>query len=267
MIYLGKYRILKNLIVACDYDYLLKQIQKYISRNKNLLISPIASQTLVKSFFDAELNSVLNKFDYLVPDSQWVKKTIKFLYGAGIQNRVYGPNLMLKVCELSEEKKYKIFLYGNQKVVLKKLKEKLKEKFPKIIVVGSMPSVFRSLTRKDFKEINKKIDKLNTDIVFICLGSPFQEVTSFNLLKNRKSKKGLVIIPVGAAFDFISGVKPQAPLWIQNSGLEWLFRLTREPRRLWKRYLIYGHLFILLIFYQKLLISIGRKNIFSNENK
>jgi len=266
MIYLGKYKLLKNFISACDYDFLLKQIQQSIKDKRRLLVSPVASQTLAKAFFDKELETVLNNFDFLVPDSQWIKRSIRFLYKVNFKNRVYGPTLMLKVCQFSEEKGYRIFLYGNTKEVLKKLGKKLRVLFPKILIVGLMPSVFRDLEENEFKDINMQLDSIKPNIVFVCLGSPAQEIFAFSLANSRrKDNKGIVIIPVGAAFDFISGVKPQAPIWIQESGFEWLFRLAKEPGRLWKRYLVYGALFVWLVFYQKLPLLSGRKNILSKK--
>lgn len=251
MVYQGKYKIIDNLITACDYDFLLKKIEESINKNKKLLISPIASHTLVKAHFDKNLHKVLDKFDYLVPDSQWVKRSISFLYGKekGLKERVYGPELMLKVCRMAEKIKHKVFFYGNTEAVLKKLKNKLRLLFPKLKAVGYEKSKFRELTKKEKKDLSTIINS-NTDVVFISLGSPRQEIFSYELSK--LVKKPLIIIPVGAAFDFISENKIQAPKWMRKGGLEWFFRLLKEPKRLFSRYLVYGFLFIYLIFLQRI---------------
>jgi N-acetylglucosaminyldiphosphoundecaprenol N-acetyl-beta-D-mannosaminyltransferase len=150
---------------------------------------------------------------------------------------------------MSEVKGYKVFFYGNKKETLSKLSIKIKLLFPKINIVGLMPSKFRNLDNRDIEKINSKISLSKATIVFVSLGSPMQEIVSYKLLKINCGN--VVIVPVGAAFDFISGAKKQAPILMQNYGLEWLFRLIMEPKRLWKRYLVYGSLFIFYIFCQK----------------
>lgn len=245
MVYKGKYKIIDNLITACDYDFVLSEIDKAIKNKKSLLISPIASHTLVRAHYDKSLKKILDKFDYLVPDSQWVRWSIPFLYGKekGLKDRVYGPELMLRVCAISERKNYRVFLYGNTQEVLIKLSERLKKDFPKLKITGEEESKFRDLTDREWKSLVKKIENSKAEIVFISLGSPKQEVFSFELSKRIKK----TIICVGAAFDFISGFKKQAPKWMGDWGMEWFFRLINEPRRLWKRYLINGLLFFILI--------------------
>jgi len=260
MIYKGKYKIIDNFITVCDYDFILKKIEEGISKKSSLLISPIASHTLVRAHCDNNLKKILDKFDYLVPDSQWVRWSIPYLYGKekGLEDRVYGPNLMLKSCGLAEEKNYKIFLYGNKESILEKLKKKLDNTYPSIKIVGEEASKFKELTKNEWHDLIKKITNSKANIIIISLGSPKQEVFSLELFK--RLKKPLVIIPVGAAFDFISGHKPQASKLVQNLGMEWLFRLLTEPRRLFFRYIPYGANFIFLILYQKI------KLLFKNQN-
>lgn len=216
---------------------------------------------MVRAKYNKNLKKILDGFDYLVPDSQWVRWSLDWLYGIKLPDRVYGPELMLKICALSEKKSYKIFLYGTTLKTLTFLKINLKKKFPKLKIVGLEPSKFRELTKNEWQKLIDRIIKSKADIIFIGLGSPLQEIFSYklnNLLKKRKVFK--IIIPVGAAFDFISGIKKQAPKWMGNWGLEWLFRLFRE-QRLIKRYLIDGPLFIFLVFFQKITL-ITRNNSF-----
>lgn len=259
MIYKGKYKIIDNLITACDYDFLLKKIEESISKKSSLLISPIASHTLVRAYYDNNLKKILDNFDYLVPDSQWVRWSIPFLYGKDInlEDRVYGPDLMLKVCNLSWEKFYKVFLYGNTSEVLAMLEKHLKNLFPGIKICGKEESKFRELTKKERENLVKKIKIAEANIVFISLGSPKQEIFSYQLSK--LVKKSLIIIPVGAAFDFIAGIKKQASKWISDLGFEWLYRLIFEKKRLLKRYLFYGLIFQIMILKKYVLLRIGRK--------
>ncbi|NMB84077.1 WecB/TagA/CpsF family glycosyltransferase [Candidatus Roizmanbacteria bacterium] len=252
MMYKGKHKIINNYITACDYSFLVGEIKKAITTKKKLLISPIASHTLVRAYYDNNLNDVLNKFDYLVPDSQWVRWSISFLYGKDkkLNDRVYGPILMQKICLLSSKKRYKVFLYGNTSIVLSSLEAKLKNKFKDLIIIGKEESKFRNLSKKELADLAKKIESLKSDIIFISLGSPKQELFGYELSK--LIKKPLIIIPVGAAFDFISGYKKQAPLWMQKIGFEWLYRFLFEPKRLFKRYVFYGLLFLLIIIFNRI---------------
>ena len=251
-IYKGKYKIIDNLITACDYYFVLSEVDKAIKNKKRLLISPIASHTLVRAHYDKSLKKILDKFNYLVPDSQWVRWSIPFLYGKekSLKDRVYGPELMLRVLNLSVKKNYRVFLYGNTQAVLIKLKEKLKGRFLNLKLVGEEESKFRDLREKEWKNLVKNIKNSKANIVFIALGSPKQEVFAYELLK--KLKKPFVIIPIGAAFDFISGNKLQAPKWMQKIGLEWLFRLSKEPGRLLTRYIFYGIMFVFSVLWQKI---------------
>ncbi len=254
MVFLGFYKILKTNITVCDYAYILKKIDKHLKSQKRILLSPISSHSLVQAYFNSKLEQILNLFDYLLPDSHWICKSIHLLHGIRLNNRVSGPELMRRLCEIAQHKKYKIFLYGTTQNTLNLLRKKLEFLYPKLQIIGSFPSKFRDLSLKEKQEIINIIEKSRADILLIAMGSPLQEIFSYNILYgNPHIQKPIAIIPVGAAFDFISGVKPQAPKWMQESGLEWLFRLICEPKRLWKRYLIYGPIFILLVILQKLL--------------
>jgi len=238
MINLGKFKILENHITACDYEYILHEIIQAITHRTKLLISPIASQTLVLAKDNAELKNSLEKFDYLVPDSQWVKRSINWLYGIHLKERVYGPDLMLKTCALAEKQHWRIYLYGTNHQTLSKLKSKLLSLYPKLKIVQAKPSPYRDMTKEELGKLRNSIHKSGAQIIFIAIGSPKQEVLTTQL--TAQGEMDQVFIPVGAAFDFISGVKKQAPKWMGNTGLEWLFRLIQEPRRLWRRYICFG---------------------------
>ena len=246
MIYKGKFTITGSLITACDYSFILKQITSAIKYRKRLLISPIASQTLVRAKQDHLIRRALAQFDFLVPDSEWIKRSLNFLYRLQLKKRVYGPQLMLEVCGRAEKMKWRIYLYGTNKNTLHKLKNRLILLYPQLLIVGINPSLYRPLIQKEVSTLQKKIQKSKAHIVFIGTGSPQQELLTYQLV-TQGNGLNKVIIPEGAAFDFISITKPQAPLWMQNNGIEWFFRLTQEPMRLWYRYLVNGPLFALLL--------------------
>ncbi len=249
-----KYLVLNTFVSACDYEFLLNKIREVI-RKKTLIISPITSQTTVDSLQDEATQKKINQIDYLPPDSQWVRFALRLLYQVKLKDRVYGPQLMLRICQTSQEYKYKIFLYGTTPNTLKKLTANLNKMYPEIFIAGSLAPKFGKLTDREVGETAKKIYATRTDIIFLGLGSPYRELFALQLKEEfHKLNYYPVIIPIGAAFDFIAGSKKQAPKWIGDIGLEWLFRLTQEPQRLWKRYLFSGPLFIALVIRQKIKI-------------
>ncbi len=250
--FIGKFDVLGLNISVCDHDFISEEIRKSINNKKKFLIAPLASQTFVLAYQDIKIRTLLNKYNYLFSDSIWVKRAINFLYSLGSKGRIRGSNLVLRICDIAQKNKYRLFLYGTTQETLTALKLRLKTLYPKLQIVDALPSKFRQLSLFEKRKLIDRIDQSNTDILLIALGSPLQEIFAFELLYEKPLlHKPIAVIPVGAAFDFISGIKPQAPKWIQESGLEWLFRLFCEPKRLWKRYFIFGPHFIFLILIQK----------------
>jgi N-acetylglucosaminyldiphosphoundecaprenol N-acetyl-beta-D-mannosaminyltransferase len=153
---------------------------------------------------------------------------------------------MLAVCELSQAHGWRHFFYGGAPEVAGRLSERLVEKFPGLNVVGTYCPPFRALSPEEDEEVVRIIRAAEPDIVWVGISTPKQE----RWMVEHVARLGVpVLVGVGAAFDFLSGTKPQAPLWMQRSGLEWLFRLFSEPKRLWRRYAQYP-LFGLLVLAQ-----------------
>lgn len=162
-------------------------------------------------------------------------------------NRVYGPDLMLALCAISAQRGYTHYFYGGAPGVPELLAEKLMRRFPGLQVAGTYSPPFRSLTAVEEQQVIQQLNKAAADIIWVGLGTPKQDLW---MAAHRAQLAAPVLIGVGAAFDFHTGRMPQAPRWMQRSGLEWLFRLWQEPRRLWYRYLIYNPLFVGLILAQ-----------------
>jgi len=158
--------------------------------------------------------------------------------------RTYGPDLMLQTCNHGQSMGLRHFFYGGTEDTLKKLQQKLLESYPKMMVVGSYAPPFKPEVWQEEKEVIDRINNSGADIIWVGLGSPKQD---FWMHLNRPLLNASVIIGAGAAFDFCSGVKPQAPRWMGACGLEWFFRLCCEPGRLWKRYLVGNSLFIIYL--------------------
>jgi len=253
--FLGNFDILGLRLTICDYQFILKELKTYINCGDNFLLTPLASQTFVLAYYNKKLRYILNNFNYLVSDSFWVRKSVNFLYNLGAKGRIRGSNLMLNICDLAQKESFKIFLYGTTQNTLDALETRLKILYPKLLLVGSSPSIFKKLNLMEKKELIKLVERSKADILLIALGSPSQEVFSHEILYGKPNiNRPIAVIPVGAAFDFISGIKPQAPEWMQEKGLEWLFRFIHEPRRLWKRYLVYGSIYMILSLRQKIFL-------------
>ncbi len=209
------------------------------SRQKTYVcVAPVS--TIVDCQKDERYKSIVNKADMVTPDGMpvvWLGRS----QGFKEVNRTYGPDLMLLVSEKGQALKYRHYFYGGTQTTCEILFEKLKQQFPDINIVGHYSPDKVSLDYVEKKEVIDCINNAHADILWVGLGSPKQDYWMAN---HRDQLNVPVIIGVGAAFDFLSGQKKQAPRWMQRSGLEWFFRLCSEPKRLWKRYLIGNTLFI-----------------------
>lgn len=191
---------------------------------------------------DPELKQILNSALLSTPDGMpmvWMGK----LQGHSSIRRVYGPDLMLNLCEHSRAAGLTHFLYGGKPGVADELAATLTARFPDLRVVGTYSPPFRALTEAEITELQEQIRASRPDFFWVGLSTPKQErfmAAHLPLLPEAK-----IFLGVGAAFDLLTGRLRQAPPWMQRTGLEWLFRLTQEPRRLAKRYLVNNPLFIL----------------------
>jgi N-acetylglucosaminyldiphosphoundecaprenol N-acetyl-beta-D-mannosaminyltransferase len=190
---------------------------------------------------------ILNKAFLNTPDGMpmvWVGRS------AGYQemDRVYGPDLLLDVCQASESAGWRHFFYGGGPGTADALAATLRAKFPRLKVVGTHTPPFRPLTETEFQQLQAQVAAARPDIIWVGLSTPKQELFMSSTLANLDVP---VMIGIGAAFDLISGKVRQSPRWIQRTGFEWLYRLIQEPRRLWKRYLKNNPLFVYRLFLQK----------------
>jgi len=190
---------------------------------------------------DPAFRAILNQAFLNTPDGMpmvWIGK----LNGCRAMGRVYGPDLMLMICEFTRDTGYSHFLYGGGEGVAEQLRRNLEARFPGIIIAGTYTPPFRPLTEAEDTELIRLVNEKKPDIIWVGLSTPKQE--NF-MVRYREKFDATLLFGVGAAFDFHAGRVRQAPLWMQRSGLEWLFRLASEPRRLWRRYLKNNPLFVL----------------------
>ena len=195
---------------------------------------------------DAEYRRILNSAILTTPDGMplvWLGR----LHGFKNMDRVYGPDLLLELCAATKDGSVRHFLYGGAPGVVEKLKSALESRFPGLCVCGTYTPPFRPLNPEEDGELLAKMEDTRPDICWVGISTPKQERFMAAYLDKLRVT---VMIGVGAAFDMHSGRTRQAPRWMQRRGLEWLFRLTQEPKRLWKRYLINNPLFVIRILAQ-----------------
>ena len=155
-------------------------------------------------------------------------------FGIDMPDRVYGPDLMREVLDRGRASGVRHVLYGTTPETLGRLTERLQADLPGLQIVGTEAPPFRRATDDELDELAARLDDLDAGILWVGLGTPQQDALVYRM----RTRTSVVLVPVGAAFDFFAGQKAQAPQWMQRSGLEWLFRLLSEPRRLWRRYLV-----------------------------
>jgi len=235
-------------ISAINMATALEIIEKWITEQSPHYVCVTPVHSVMDCQHSPALRHIQNASGLSTPDGMplvWLSR----LKGFRHVERVYGPDLMLALCERSAAKGYRHFFYGGAEGVPEQLASVLQKRFPGLQVAGTFSPPFRPLTPEEDEQIVQIINKAAPDVVWVGLGSPKQE---YWMAEHVGRLTAPVLIGVGAAFDFLTGRKPQAPRWMQRAGLEWLFRLLTEPRRLWRRYLINNPLFLALVALQAL---------------
>jgi N-acetylglucosaminyldiphosphoundecaprenol N-acetyl-beta-D-mannosaminyltransferase len=211
-----------------------ERVESWIEQGKKKYVNICTADTVVQCYDQPALAKIVMNSGMATTDGMplvWLARRFGFAFA----ERVYGPDLMLALCSLSESKGYRHFFYGATDEVLDRLKMNLLAQFPELAIAGMYSPPFRPLEKQEKDEVVEKINASGADIIWCGLGTPKQDywVSEF-----RPLLEGSVILAVGAGFNFHAGSVRQAPRWMMKSGLEWLFRLIVEPRRLWRRYLI-----------------------------
>lgn len=237
-----KYDIFGVQVSATTYDELVQRVISAAKNGESALVDFMPVHGLVESNQDPSFKQMMNQFQIVAPDGQPVRWALNYFHRAGLPERVYGPITTWKLCEAAEREGVSIFLYGSSTRVLAALISKLQMAFPKLKIAGHRSPPFRPLTASEDEQFTREINESGAGLVFLGIGCPRQEKFAY---EHRNSIKGVQLC-VGAAFDFHAGTKKQAPAWMQSRGLEWLFRLTQEPGRLWKRYLMYNSIYCYL---------------------
>lgn len=237
--------IINTFIHNTSYDDACDRIQDWANKNTSCYIVAANVHVVMTAYWQRTYQHILNHAALVTPDGMPLVWAMRWL-GIKQQTRVYGPDLMLAWCDRSARCGIPIYLYGNKKHTLEKLQAKLLQKFPSLIIAGTHSPPFRTLTAAEEAEDRARIHASGAKVVLVSLGCPKQE----EWMARQQGKLQAVMIGVGAAFSFHSGEISQAPRWVMKMGFEWLYRLIKEPTRLWRRYLINNPLFLILLTIQ-----------------
>ncbi len=220
-------------LALTDYERALDWIDAAVAAGAREYVCVAAVHTVMESRDDEALRSAVDRAAFTVPDGQPLAWALRAL-GHDIEQRVYGPELMARACARAARTGQRHYLYGGRdQSALFKLTLRLRQRFPGLRIVGGYSPPFRELSEAELDAIAADINRARPDVVWVGIGVPKQEKW---MAAMRDRLDAPVLVGVGAAFDFHAGLVPQAPPWMQRNGLEWLFRLKQEPRRLWKRY-------------------------------
>jgi N-acetylglucosaminyldiphosphoundecaprenol N-acetyl-beta-D-mannosaminyltransferase len=233
-------------VSAITLDRAVSTIEQWIERRTPNYVCVTGAHGIIESRRDPRLRHIHNEAGMVTPDGMPLVFMARRL-GFKRVSRVYGPDLMRRLTEISAQKGYRQFYYGGGAGIAEHLAATLKARYPTLSVAGTMTPPFRPLTPEEGEATVARINEVAPDIVWVGLSTPKQEFWMASYIGRLNVP---VLVGVGAAFDFLAGTKSQAPVWMQRSGLEWTYRLAHEPRRLWKRYVRIVPLFFVLALAQ-----------------
>lgn len=233
-------RVLTANIDVLSWHEAIARIQAWADRRESRYVCITNVHSVVTAGQEAAFREVVAVCDMATPDGAPIAWMLRKLGFSG-QERINGPDLMWKYCELASQRGESIFLYGGTDKTLAILQPKLLAAFPGLKIAGAISPPFRALSAEEDAADVALINASGAGTVWVSLGCPKQE----KWMAAHRGRVNAVMIGVGAAFDYHAGTIQRAPLWMQRNGLEWLHRLLSEPGRLWKRYLVTNTLFIL----------------------
>lgn len=228
-------------ISSTSYDLIVKGLRGWLYSHESRYICIANVHTVMEAYDSPRFAGVVNRADLVTPDGMplvWMMR----LKGVKDQRRVYGPTLMLRLLEAAGRENIPVGFYGGKPEVLELLTERMQARHEGLNIAYCYSPPFRELSPGEDASVVEQINRSGVRILFVGLGCPKQEMW----MAAHRGKVDAVMVGVGAAFDFHAGVKPQAPGWLQTLGLEWMFRLLTEPKRLWRRYLYHNPRFLVL---------------------
>jgi N-acetylglucosaminyldiphosphoundecaprenol N-acetyl-beta-D-mannosaminyltransferase len=228
-------------LAISDYEHVLDWMEALIAAGDRAYVTAAAVNLVMSAQDDAATREAVLGATLAVPDGQPLVWALRAL-GHAHATRVYGPDLMAAFCARARRSGTPMYLYGGRsQEALEVLERRLSERFPGLVIAGGFSPPFRELDAEENARALAAIDDSGASVVWVGTGQPKQELW---MLRARPHLRAPLLVGVGAAFDFHAGLVSQAPRWMQRAGLEWSYRLSREPRRLWRRYARYNPMFI-----------------------
>jgi len=243
---LGKKNVLGVLVDAVDYESAIERIANAGTAGVPYGVTALAVHGVMTGVGNRIQRYRINALDLVTPDGQPVRWGLNLIHRAGLRDRVYGPTLMLRVCERASREGLPVYFYGSTEDVLGRLVNNLKLKFPTLQIAGIESSKFSQISPREKEEIVRRIVSSGAKITFVGLGCPRQEVFVFEY----RQSLNMPVVAVGAAFDYHAGVLEEPRQEIQRLGMQWAYRLAQNPRRLWKRYLLLNPIYLFLLTLQ-----------------
>ncbi len=232
-------RIVSLHVNVCDHATAVERIAELVQKQRGGYVCFSTVHMIMESFDDPEYAEKVNAADFVIPDGMplvWMEK----LQGEKQAARVRANDLMTQLCDYAEKNDLSVGFYGGKQEVIDAILERARKDFPNLKITYAFSPPFRPLTAEEDEQITTEINAKKPDVLFMGLGCPKQE----NWMAAHKDKLKAVMLGVGASFDFFAGNVKESPEWLGKLGLEWLFRLTQEPKRLWRRYLILNPRFV-----------------------
>jgi N-acetylglucosaminyldiphosphoundecaprenol N-acetyl-beta-D-mannosaminyltransferase len=224
---------------ALHWEEALGRIALWSAAGESRYVCICNVHSIVTASCDSAFGRVVSQADMVAPDGAPVAWMLR-RFGFMAQARINGPDLMWRYCERACESGESVYLYGGKPETVARLQERLQTQFPGLRIAGAYSPPFRPLTEAEDAAVVDQINRSGAGVVWVSLGCPKQELW----MAEHRSRIQAVMVGVGAAFDYHAGTLRRAPVWMQHSGLEWLYRLVSEPRRLWRRYLVTNTLFV-----------------------
>jgi N-acetylglucosaminyldiphosphoundecaprenol N-acetyl-beta-D-mannosaminyltransferase len=235
-------RILGVPVHVIDLHEVVRQMDQWLRQRKGRRwIAVTGSHGIMEGFKHSDFKRILESADLSVPDGKWAARAAAKRLSLPPQ-QVRGADLMLAFSDLAHQRGYRSYFLGDTEEVLKRLTARLRGQFPGLSLAGDYSPPFRPLSPAENERVIDRINEAMPDVLWVLLGLPKQEKWIF---ANRSKLNAPIVVAAGAAAKFVSGSVAPAPTWISERGLEWLWRLVREPRRCWHRSMVYGPQFAL----------------------
>jgi N-acetylglucosaminyldiphosphoundecaprenol N-acetyl-beta-D-mannosaminyltransferase len=218
-------------INALSLDQHVEQIIAWAKRNTSRSVCVANVHMLMEAHWNRTFKQILRSADLVTPDGMPLVWMLKLL-GADGQERVAGMDLLNSLCQKAQSQNVSVFFLGSQAQILAKMQHRLEQAYPALKIVGMEPLPFRPLTPNEDQDIIDQINQTQAGLLFVSLGCPKQE----HWMAQHRGKINATMIGLGGVFPIYAGMQKYAPQWVRNLGLEWAYRLSQEPRRLWRRY-------------------------------